>query len=108
MRIQEIYWAWWLMPLTPALGRQRQVASRESQTNLIYIGSSRLPRDPKSEIQPQKCFGHPTNQCTQGFGVLGTFIIPSHFQPLTVSSLVTKIYHVAILSVLPSDCKYLL
>jgi hypothetical protein len=35
---------WWCTPLTPVLGRQRQVDLCEFEANLVYVVSSRTAR----------------------------------------------------------------
>ena len=40
--LKEGIWAWWLTPLIPALGRQRQADLYEFQASLVYTVNSRL------------------------------------------------------------------
>ena len=43
MKMHILSWAWWHMPLIPALGRQRQWVS-EFEASLVYRVSSRTAR----------------------------------------------------------------
>jgi hypothetical protein len=44
IRSNEIGQVWWCMPLSPALGRERQADLCEYQVSLIHIVSSRTTR----------------------------------------------------------------
>ena len=40
----KLNWSWWLMPLIPGLGRQRQADLYESEGSVVNIVSSRTAR----------------------------------------------------------------
>jgi hypothetical protein len=47
------FWAWWYMPLIPALGKQRQVDLCELEATLVYKQASGLIIETGRRVQVQ-------------------------------------------------------